>query len=121
MKDVTKFLTARYDEWERRARDAYPHETGSRDEGQPLDWVAYRRGPGNAEFGLRHVATLRAVLAEHAEIGRNSKDGPICNTCVNIGADPMSDDFYVPYPCKTVRRLADDFSHLPDYRQEWAI
>jgi len=69
---------------------------------------------------LREVEAKRAIVAEHAEIGRNSKDGPICNACVNIGADPMSDDFYVPYPCKTVRHLAAVWSGHPDYKPEWA-
>jgi hypothetical protein len=113
--DLRLFLTARYDEWERRARAAYPHETGSRDEGQPPDWVSYRRGPGNAEFGLRHVATLRAIVAlHHVELieGRNA-DGDERSEYFCAECDLQA------YPCPTLRHLAADFSHLPDYRQEW--
>lgn len=105
MDALIAFLTARYDEWERQAREAYPHETGSRDEGQPPSWVTYRRGPGNAEFGLRHVATLRAILAEHAGVDP-------CDAHDGISLRSV--------PCDTLRLLAADFSHLPDYRQEWA-
>jgi hypothetical protein len=69
---LTEFVTARLDEWERLARNAHPHETGSRDIGQPPDWVTWRRSAGSAEFGLRHVATLRAILAAYQPNGQGS-------------------------------------------------
>lgn len=96
-----KFLNARLDEWERLGDQAYPFQTGSRDEGQPVEHVSWRRGPGSVEFGLRHVATLRAIVANHVY------DQYGCESCEYPG--------YCP-----VLALAADFSTHPDYRQEWA-
>jgi hypothetical protein len=103
--DLTAFVKARLDEDERELKKDPPV------------------GLGYANLSARvrrEIAAKRAILAEHTEIGRNSKDGPTCNACVNIEADPMFDDIYVPYPCKTVRLLAAVYSDHPGYRPEWA-
>jgi len=114
--DLAEFIAARYDEWEGLARQAWPFQTGSRDEGQPPEHISWRRNAGHPEFALRHVATLRAILALHrSELieGFNAdgdeRSGYFCAEC---GMEA--------YPCPTVRHLGADFSTHADYRQEWA-
>jgi hypothetical protein len=64
--------------------------------------------------------SVLAILDEHEEIGRNSRGGPICNVCVNIGIESANDaEFYATYPCRTVRLLAYGYRYRPGYVQEW--
>jgi len=102
---LPEFLGARLDEWESLGRQALPWQTGSRDEGQPPEHVSWRRSAGSVEFGLRHVATLRAIVEIH-----------------RIGYDPCDahDASLKSVPCETLLHLAADWSTHPDYRQEWA-
>jgi hypothetical protein len=102
---LIEFTSARLDEWERRARAAFPHETGSRDEGQPAEWVSWRRGPGNAKFGLGQVEMWRSILAD-------LKDA---------STDGLAWDDGTLYVLEQVTaRFAALFAHHPDYRPEWA-
>jgi hypothetical protein len=125
---IAEFLGARLDEWEFRGRQALPWQTGSRDIGQPPEHVSWRAGPGSVEFGLRHAATLRAVLALHATVvtpttqfdpdqGTTGKppwwleDACSCTICGQFDASSGG--------CMTVRLLAADLATHPDYMASW--
>ena len=111
MDDLIAFLSARLDEWERRARRALPHETGSRDEGQPPEWVTWRHSGGNSQFGLRQIAAQRAILAAYAEVAH--MDVPDLESEFSYGRAVGLGE--------AVRHLAAVYSNHPDYRQEWAL
>lgn len=96
--NIAAFITARLDEWERLASQALSVQTGSRDAGQPVEQVSWRRGGGHPQFALRHVATLRAIVESQA--------GPYLPG-------------YVP-PTPVLRLLAADWRTHQDYRPEWA-
>jgi hypothetical protein len=114
--DIAEFVKARLDEWEQRGRAAYPHQTGSRDEGQPPEHVSWRRGPGSVEFGLRHVATLRAIVADceraigpQRELSRYAAPGtPYDAPHANVAF-------------RTLCALAADWSTHRDYNESWKL
>lgn len=78
------------------------------------------------DLGISGEAVARceaelAILEEHALIGPSSRGGPICNTCVDITIDPAdAENFYVPYPCRTVRLLGSGYRHRDGYLRQWA-
>lgn len=104
MDDLAAFLNARLDEWERLARQAYPVQTGSRDEGQPPEHVSWRRGPGSVEFGLRQVEAGRAILAllEQDVVDGRERDYDASEALEQV-----------------VRICAAVFNGHSDYRPEW--
>ena len=110
MDDLIAFINARLAEWERMAQQALPLQTGSRDEGQPVEHVSWRRGAGHPQFALHHVAALRAIVAAYAEVARMDIADPepefACGRAVGLG--------------EAVRQLAASWNLHPGYRQEWA-
>lgn len=115
--ELIAFVKARLDEWERLARQALPVQTGSRDEGQPVEHVSWRRGPGSVEFGLRHVATLRKIVAD-------------CERAMSTQAEfnAAHARYGSPFPSphanlafRALLQLAADWPTHRDYRAEWAL
>lgn len=91
------------------------------DEGAPSGWQFDHIAANDPRSVIAWCESELAILDEHAEIGRNSRDGPVCNACVNIGVDPANEaEFYVPYPCRTVRLIGKGYRHRDRYREEWA-
>ena len=103
--ELVAFLNARLDEWERLARQAYPVQTGSRDEGQPPEHVSWRRGPGSVEFGLRQVEADRELLARY-EMARKALPGRF-------------KDGFLEGLEQALEIRAQRFDSHPDYRSQW--
>jgi hypothetical protein len=117
---IAEFIAARLDQWEQIGRQAYPHQTGSRDEGQPPEHVSWRRGPGSVEFGLRHLDVLRLIVKLHDRV----HDCPVIIPVDN--SEAFAEGMYVSTEhiedgeaCTTLRLLAADWITHPDYRADW--
>lgn len=101
---IIEFLEARIAEDETHARAAAPWATGSRHEGQPLDWSIHfdRWSPARV---LAECAAKRAIIAEC---------GPDHEYAIARHDDPTETASMVIYA------LAAVYKDHPDYQQEWA-
>ena len=116
---ITEFLLARIAEDEAAAKAAAPWSTGSRHEGQPLDWSIHfdRWSPARV---LAECKAKRAIIELHAPVrdegwlSGEANDHLWCGSCGSI------DDSPEPYPCDTLKALAAVYAEHSEYRQEWA-
>jgi hypothetical protein len=107
MTTLTDFLLARIAEDEERAKMARGWQTGSRHEGQPLDWSIHMDRWSPDRVLAECAAKRRTVEAVHPVVEYESYEGP---------------DYYGgTEACETtLRALASVYADHPDYREEWA-
>ena len=123
---IVTFLTARFDEDEHHAQAARGWQTGSRHEGQPLDWSIHmdRWSPDRV---LADIAAKRAILKIHTPPGRLIPGYEVedwqhdqCPQCGYV--EKWQHDEYGPtFPCLTVRLLAQPFADADGYDPSWAV
>jgi hypothetical protein len=118
--DITEFIGARLDEDEAAANEVHrPGDCGCVDRDGSFSPDPAWCGCGYPARVLREVAAKRAIVVEHSEtttyIGPH-KGEPSCTCCGAAADDPY---LVIPWPCTTLRQLANVWSDHPDYRAEW--
>lgn len=115
MSDIVEFLRARLDEEGVRAAGARGHQTGSRFDGQPLDWV-FHAERWTPERVLAEVEAKRKIieLAEEASSLDMQVDGEFRVGPRDTAKEPYIGDWIL-------RSLASVYADHPDYDQEWSL
>lgn len=110
--NITEFLLARIAEDEDRAKMARGWQTGSRHEGQPLDWSIHmdRWSPDRV---LAECETKRRIV----ELHRAANGDGACDLCGGLDADLLRGQ----WPCETLIALASVYADHPDFDPAWSV
>jgi hypothetical protein len=104
--DLAAFLSARLDEDEAVAREVS------------------RRWPWDPARVLADVEAKRAIVALHASAEVYGYRGGVEDACTECGSltatSTAGDSDYAPWPCDTLRLLAQPYRDHADWRAEWA-
>lgn len=125
MDDLVTFLTARLGDLARIAEDgkaACAHvDLCNGAGGEWWDHFGHHVGP---DFVLADIAAKRKIIALHksrtVSVSEHEMFDPNALACSSCSKpDVVFADEYQPYPCPTLRLLAEPHAQHPGYREEW--
>ena len=112
--DLVGWLTQVWDEQEKDASNPIKGEIHSRDCESIREHTPLPCECGVPEQILNRIAADRQILALHKPYDHEGI-GVLCNRCEGgAGAGP-------PWPCQTVRLLAQPYADRPGFRDEWRV